>query len=341
MNRLDRALGILLALRGGATISAAALAARFEVSPRTIYRDVEALAAVGVPVYAELGRAGGFRLAEGYFLPPIMFAPHEAVALLLGLIALRSLSAGPFAAEREAGAAKLLAALPERLRATLAEAQKVIGFEQTPVDTFHHDVAPEDAAAAPAAGDVSAIVSDFLRALLDHRGVELDYHSPYAAAPAHITAAPRGLVWDRERWYLVGQRIGQGTALRLWRADRVQALGMGASLPAPASDFDVRSLLGRQWLSAAMRRWAAESPVRIRLTPQQATRLQHDWYYRHAAFAPCADGGVLMQFGDTSRSAVFELLRWLGPGAELLEPQAWRAELYAELRAMAGVYEEG
>ena len=57
MNRLDRALGILLLLRGGKTISASELARRFEVSTRTIYRDVETLGAVGVPVYAEPDRA--------------------------------------------------------------------------------------------------------------------------------------------------------------------------------------------------------------------------------------------------------------------------------------------
>lgn len=72
MNRLDRALGILLMLRSGAIVPAAELARRFEASPRTIYRDIETLSAVGVPVYAEMGRRGGFRLAKRCFLSPIM-----------------------------------------------------------------------------------------------------------------------------------------------------------------------------------------------------------------------------------------------------------------------------
>ena len=72
MNPLDRALAILLLLRNGKTASAVDLARRFGVSPRTIYRDVERLGAVGVPVYAEMGRLGGFRLMEGYFLPPVI-----------------------------------------------------------------------------------------------------------------------------------------------------------------------------------------------------------------------------------------------------------------------------
>src|SRR5689334_10562327 len=104
MNRLDRALGILLVLRGGKAISAAELSRRFEVSTRTIYRDVGALSALGVPVYAEMGRAGGFRLAEGYFLPPVMFSVREGISLVLGLGLLRNLRASPFAAERETGA---------------------------------------------------------------------------------------------------------------------------------------------------------------------------------------------------------------------------------------------
>src|SRR3954469_10782685 len=101
VNRLDRALGILLLLRSGAGISARELARRFEVSTRTIYRDIEALSALGVPVYAERGRGGGIRLLEGYFLPPVSFTQREALSLLLGVTLLGSLRGRPFAAEME------------------------------------------------------------------------------------------------------------------------------------------------------------------------------------------------------------------------------------------------
>ena len=69
MNRLDRGLGILLVLRDGKAISATELSRRFEVSTRTIYRDIETLSSLGVPVYAEMGRAGGFRLVEERTFP--------------------------------------------------------------------------------------------------------------------------------------------------------------------------------------------------------------------------------------------------------------------------------
>ena len=80
MTRLERALGILLQLSGGTLVTAPDLAGRFEVSVRTIYRDIELLSALGVPVHAERGVAGGFRLAEGYFLPPVALNRAEAVS---------------------------------------------------------------------------------------------------------------------------------------------------------------------------------------------------------------------------------------------------------------------
>src|SRR4051794_16844349 len=136
MNRFDRALGILLLLRSGSSRSAADLARRFEVSTRTIYRDVETLGLVGVPVYAERGRDGGFRLVDGYFLPPVMFSRAEAVSLLLAVTMLRSLRSRPFAADLETAEEKLLAAVPKDLREVLSEARKVIGAEAAPGDAF-------------------------------------------------------------------------------------------------------------------------------------------------------------------------------------------------------------
>jgi predicted DNA-binding transcriptional regulator YafY len=340
MNRLDRALGILLLLRGGQTLSAAELGRRFEVSPRTIYRDIEILCAVGVPIYAEMGRDGGFRLVEGYFLPPVMFSVGEAVSLLLGLTLLRSLRARPFAAELETGEQKLIAAVPDRLRAMLAHVQQIIGFETMPGDIFH----PERAQPQPQAGDQAAVldegavVGSFLQAVLDHKAVALDYRSPYAGSSTHVSVSPCGVLWDRDRWYLVGQRAGRAEEPRFWRADRVLAI---APEPQPAERdpaFDIGGLLGHAWLRSAIVRWSEMAPVRIRLTRQQAERLKQDWYYRHARFDDHAGDQVVITFGESERANVLELLRWLGPGAELLEPRAWRPALRDELAMMLAAY---
>jgi predicted DNA-binding transcriptional regulator YafY len=339
MNRFDRLLGILLHLRAGQRLAAADLARRFEVSPRTIYRDVDVLSALGVPVYAERGRAGGLRLLPGYMLPPIMFSTEEAISLVVGLTWLRGLRSSPFAAARESAARKLLAAVPDDLRATMAAADRLIGFEAALADAFHPEPAPAGVA-LPAMSDASAeagVLDIFLQAVLAGRCVLLRYRSPYRSSAVDLTITPHGLFWDRDRWYLAGQTDGSSRTPHLWRADRVVAIAPGAAAR-PAPTFDVRDLLGRAWLQTAMDEWAREAPVRVRLTPRLAARLGRDWYYRHADFAPLPDGRVMMTFGEDDQAAVLDLLRWLGPEAELIEPASWRAALRAELAQMLDTY---
>lgn len=84
MHRSDRLTGILIALQASPH-SAAELAARFEVSRRTIMRDIDALGEIGVPVIAEVGRNGGYRIADGFWLPPMHLTSDEATVLIFAL----------------------------------------------------------------------------------------------------------------------------------------------------------------------------------------------------------------------------------------------------------------
>lgn len=332
MQRFERIIAILLALRAGGRLTAGDLARRLEVSERTIYRDLDLLGELGVPLYTERGRAGGIGLMPGYFLPPVTFTRGEAMSLVAGLALLHSLTAMPFAADLDTARRKLLAAVPDDLRAVLADAERILGFETPPDDIFHPEVD------ASVAGDTrqldpAAVVSTFAEAVFQRRIVHLRYRSPYRPRAADIDIIPLGFFWDRQRWYLAG--IPTGRERTLFRADRVLRITLGARAERPEG-FDVRALLGRAWLREAMADWAVEPYlVRIRLTPPLAARLQRDWYYRHAAYEPLSDDAVVMAFGEVNRASVFELVRWLGPDAELLEPAAWRAALRDDALAMA------
>ncbi len=346
MNKLDRSMGILLLLRGGRVVSAADLAARFEVSLRTVYRDIESLSLLGVPVLAEMGRTGGFRLREGYFLPPVTLGQEEATSLLLGLILMRRLRVMPFPKEAEFAERKLLAALPQDIRETMERASRFIGFERVPADLLHPEEGDpqearggEDGAARGRAE--SAVVGSFLRALLARSRVTLSYHSPYREPEAPREVEPLGLIWDRDRWYLVGKPGGGGAKTRQWRADRVLALAPGRSMPPLDSDFDASELLERRWLRGAMEGWLSTSrAARIAMTGEQAERLRRDWFYGNARFEPAGDR-IVMSYGESRLESVMALVRWLGPGAELLEPKEWRPLVAASLRRMLADHEEG
>ena len=314
----------------------AEMASRLEVSRRTIARDVEALSAAGVPVFTERGRGGGVRLLEGYFLPALMFSRGEAVAILLGLTVLRGLNGVPYAEEIEAAWTKLVAAIPDQLRTTLSRMEQVLGVEQAANDMLHEeDVQPQSPDLT-----VSGVVTIFLQALLDRRAVRLRYRSPYRAHMFEGLTQPLGMFLDRDRWYLVGQKEG-ATSQRIWRADRVLAIAPDRPSPADLGRFDVRCLLGRAWLREAMEEWRQRAPVLLQLTHEQANGLRRDWYYSHAHFEEMESGGVMMSFGEDDPARVLSLLRWLGPGAELVRPAEWREQMARELRDMLAGYSGG
>jgi len=339
-DRFYRNLGILLFLRSKQSISAAELARQFEVSTRTIYRDLDTLSALGVPLYAERGRQGGIRLLPGYFLPPLMFTRSEAIALLLGLTLQRSLRAVPFPTEREMAEKKLLAALPDPLRSLLTKAEKLVGFEKTPSDIFHPEPAQQEPPATAEQEDLhqSKTISTFFQAVLDGNLVLMQYASPYRTHISEVLVEPLGLLWDRDRWYLAGRSADMKRPLGIWRADRVVQIKPRQSINTVQHEFDVRELLGRNWLQSAMEQWRHSAPVKIRLSCIQAERLQQDWYYRHASFEPIDKDLVMMTFGERNPTVVLELLRWLGPGAELIEPHAWRERMREELKQMLAYY---
>lgn len=334
MNRFDRILGIVLQLRSQQATSAGKLASQFGVSRRTIYRDIETLSLLGVPVYSRRGRGGGIQLLEGYFLPPLMFSTKEAVSLLIGLTFLHNLAHKPFTAELGTAEQKLLAAMPERLQRLLRDARQIINFEEISSDIFH----PEPDEGQPNNQLENQVLNHFLEAILDGRLIRLRYKSPYSERERLLEALPLGMFWDRNRWYLAGKAGNKFDAVRLWRADRVMRIQSGRTLEETRPSFDIQTLLGHNWLKEAMQVWRREAPVKIWLTPNQAQRLQQDWYYQHAHYETINNEHVMMTFGEDNQDVVMALLRWLGPGAVLVEPEAWRQQVIQELQELLAAY---
>ncbi len=115
MRRADRLFELVQLIRGRRLSTAAFLAARLEVSLRTVYRDVADLQAQGVPIEGEAGV--GYRLGAGYDLPPLMFSSDEAKALVAAVRIAQPRLDGELAAAAEAALSKILAVLPSAARA--------------------------------------------------------------------------------------------------------------------------------------------------------------------------------------------------------------------------------
>lgn len=248
--RASRLLAILILLQNRGRMTAEDLAAEFEVSERTIYRDIDALSAAGVPVYGDRGPGGGFALLDGYRTRLTGLADDEAAALALAGVPSAAAAIGFGAALRDAFG-KLFAALPGEGSVRAGEAAA----------RFHVDPADWYRGAEP-----SPFLPALAHAVLQGRCIAIEYES-WTRRSAH-RLDPLGLVLKSGDWYLAG-RGPRGIAI--YRVGAIAALDvLDAQFQSPAG-FDLQNW----WLRAQQDFEASlfSSVARLRVSKLGAQRL--------------------------------------------------------------------
>ncbi|MFJ6252825.1 MULTISPECIES: helix-turn-helix transcriptional regulator [unclassified Streptomyces] len=225
-----RVLALLELLQSGGIRTVTELAGRLDVDERTVRRYVSHLLDLDVPVESVRGRYGGYRLAPGYRMPPLMLSDDEALAVLLGLIAGRR--AGLTTAMSTAGetaTAKIRRALPERLSRRLDAVLGSLAFTDPPGET----TAPQ-----------STVLLAIADAVSHHRPISIRY----AAADgrrSERTLHPYGVVSHSGRWYVTAADLTAGED-RTFRLDRVTGVRIlsGSFEPPAGPDPAQRVLTG-------------------------------------------------------------------------------------------------
>lgn len=315
----DRLLSILLLLQTRGRVPARELAGRLEVSVRTVYRDVEALSAAGVPVYAERGRHGGIALLPGYRTDVTGLTADESRALFVlaaqGAHAALGLDAALGSALR-----KVMAALPAPHRpAAEVTSRRVL------VDATRWMSGPRQAADLDVLQD--AVFCD--------RRLRLRYRHSGEREPRTYTVDPYGLVAKAGVWYLIADRRGRP---QLFRADRVRS--------ARLLDEPVRRRPGVELADAweVLRRQVEERADAVEVTVR-VRRARLDVFRRMAAAQLTevsdddgADEWVTARLSYPVLRAVRQLLAF-SDQVEVLDPPEARAELLAGARSVLAVYE--
>lgn len=202
-----RVLALLETLQAGGRWTVADLAGRLGVDERTVRRYVQHLLELDVPVRSVRGRFGGYQLAPGFRLPPLMFTDDEAVAVLLGLVAARRLIPSVVPDEASASAAaKIRRVLPEALSRRLTALLQTARFT---------------GAADGADGAVARTLLVLADAAAARRPVVVDYTDRHGARTGR-TLHPYGLVVHSARWYVVAADAGDD-GIRTFRLDRISA----------------------------------------------------------------------------------------------------------------------
>ena len=319
--RADRLVSLVLLLRQHGRLSAAALARELEVSTRTVLRDIDALSAAGVPVYAERGRNGGFALLPGFQTELTGLNHDEALALLVAG-SRRGAQVFGLGSALASAMLKVVDALPETQRATAAgAAQRLLIDPQA--DLLARRLVAEEVP--------DTVVTQVRRAVF--AGHKLRIH--YAAVdetPRWRTVDPIGLVTVRDQAYLLATKSG---ADRTYRLSRVLA---AEELAEPAERPD-RVDLDRIWQERSTRFRTGGDQVSVLLRVDAARR---DDLLRTAlavlAEEPDADGRLRMEvtFQD-SRHAEWALWQ-LATTAEALAPPWLRRALHDRAVAIAACY---
>src|SRR3984893_15377704 len=126
---VSRLLTVLNLLQARASITATELAQRLEVNPRSVRRYIIMLQDLGIPVEAERGRYGGYRLRAGFKLPPLMWTEEEALAITLGLQAAQHLGISKTVPTLESALAKVERVLPLPLRERIQAVQATVALD--------------------------------------------------------------------------------------------------------------------------------------------------------------------------------------------------------------------
>jgi predicted DNA-binding transcriptional regulator YafY len=318
--RASRLLSILMVLQARGRVTAEVLAAEFEVSVRTIYRDIEELSAADVPVYADRGPNGGFQLLDGYRTKLTGLSPAEAETLFLAGLP------GPAA---ELGLAELLttaqlkltAALPERVRAT---ANRVAArFHLDPVGWFR-------------SADEARLLPAIAQAVWNETCLDVRYRGRTGSVVRKLQ--PLGLVLKAGIWYLVA-RVGD--QLRTYRISNILEMSATDERFARPKDFD----LVRFWTmsSRAYEVGLYRSEAALRVSPSGMSKLDLlgsvvAQAAVETAAPPDRDGWVRVVIPiESIEQAAADLIR-LGTEVEVLDPPELRRRIAENAQALAGLY---
>ena len=306
MNRVDRLFAILLKLQTQHRLRAQDLADAFAVSKRTIYRDLNALNEMGVPIISLPGE--GFELMDTFFLPPVLFTADEAGALFLGARMLHRQSSGYLPGSIDGALEKLWMVLPEESRQHIQTLSDIIQFG-LPANQFNLD---------------NPKLLTLQRAIAEQRVVIMRYHSYGSNEVTERQVEPLRLYFFGNHWLLIGY-------CRLRKADRVFRLERMDELKMLFETFPAREVQfpARQRVEVVVRfkheiiRWVHERQFEFSLQSEEDS-----------------PEGVIMRYlvpNDKVMPIKTWILSW-GAGATVLEPPVLAEEIAREARRILENY---
>lgn len=309
--RLERLLEIVILLLNRRQLTARELAERFELSVRTVYRDMEAINAAGIPVVATQGPGGGFALPGQYTVDSRLLSLEEIGSILTALRGLKSSLDSP------------------ELDRVISKVASLVPGEQAEAFSRHLDVLVVEMAPWGMAGERRDLVRLVHQAILEARLLTFDYRAPDGQATRR-TVEPMTLLYRGQSWYLFGWcRLRAG--FRVFRLSRMRD-----------PELQLRSFVRRagSWREHVDVEPAASGavPVDLRLRFRPAARGRVEDFFPGDAIRVFPDGGLEVAVTYPDGEWVTAMLLGYGELVEVLAPASVRERIRARAEATAKVY---
>jgi len=314
-NSATRLITLLMLLQRQPNQKAADLARSLGVSVRSLHRYMIMLEDMGIPLYTERGRYGGFSLVRGYKMPPLVFSPEEAAALYLGTNLVSEMWGQLYQDAAQGALAKLENVLPDEQRQEVAWARRTLiatGLHRAGLDSQ------------------TPTLEELRGAIHAQSRVSLLYHAMGRAEPAGRQVDPYALVHRQGWWYLVGY-CHLRHAMRSFRVDRIRQLTVLDETFQTPADFNIQAYL------------AAEpqppSQVRARLHfCAEGAQVAHSLATMWSELEAQADGSVVVSLAAPDLEYAAQFVMSFGPLVVVLGPDELRRLVIESASAMLAKY---
>ncbi len=315
MNRIDRLTAILVKLQSKSATSSQELADHFDISLRTVYRDIRALGEAGVPIGLDQGR--GYFIVDGYHLPPVMLTKEEAGAILLAGKLIEKMGDKSVNAGFNSALMKINSVLKGEQRDYVENLDKYISVVKPHI--------PQDE------NFPDHFLADLKTALVHHNLVEFEYYSKYVDASNLRQVEPLGLVFYTGHWHLIAYcRLRQD--VRDFRTDRIMKLRLLDDQFEPRFNGEYKHLIRTLMQESELQE------VKIKVSFDIARYISDQKYYYGFVNEQKQDDGVVMTYmvGNLNYFA-----RWLimyGDSADVVEPTLLREEVVKVVNELSAHY---
>lgn len=300
MNRIDRLTAILIQLQSKKIVKAEEIANRFQISIRTVYRDVKALMEAGVPIGSEAGI--GYFIVDGYYLPPVMFTEEEASAMMMAGKLVERMTDQSVRAAFEGALYKI--------KAVLNEAQK----EHLNLLQDHIEVLKPQLPAA----EKNIFLTELQKAVAGKQVTELEYISNHQNELTLREVEPIGLFYYSAAWHLIAWcRLRNG--FRDFRCDRIKDLKNIGKV------FEPRSISTLQEYFNSLQQANVEmKSAAILFDRKEAHYVQNSRHYFGFVSEEQLEGQVRMRFITADLQTMARWLLSYGRGVEIEKPEELR-----------------